>query len=287
MAEQSMAFMENHQISARNLSICRQNLSSPARFPRPQTRTKPRMNDPAESRLNQQVHENHHIDHNHQIYQGICVIWERRTVRFLRLVLARGNFRGTTTTLSAALAKFSAFRRFATWRCRCGSASRRGGKNQRDLSNYDWCKVCICPYPFRWLERKPNSFHPRHENQDRKTASGRPGTLEFERKPIMTCRIERFVIEEDHVILCISGRIREQDVDLLRSLLEQEGSLVAIDLKDVLIVDREAIKLLAMRESSGVVLRNCPAYIREWVTRERAVINASEQGIEASEDSAY
>jgi hypothetical protein len=52
----------------------------------------------------------------------------------------------------------------------------------------------------------------------------------------------------------------------------------------VLLVDREAIKLLAMRESNGVELRNCPAYIREWVTRERAVINASGQGVEAGED---
>jgi len=73
-------------------------------------------------------------------------------------------------------------------------------------------------------------------------------------------------------------------VDLLRSLLEQERSVVAVDLKDALIVDREAIELLAMHVSNGVELRDCPAYIREWVTRERAVINASEQGIEASED---
>jgi hypothetical protein len=49
---------------------------------------------------------------------------------------------------------------------------------------------------------------------------------------------------------------------------------VAIDLKNVLLVDREAVKLLAVRESNGDELRNCPAYIREWVTRERADTNA-------------
>ena len=101
----------------------------------------------------------------------------------------------------------------------------------------------------------------------------------------MTCRIDRVVIGPGLRILHISGQITGKDVDLLRSLLEQERSVVAIDLKDVLIVDREAIKLLAMRESNGVELRNCPAYIREWVTRERAAaIYASEQGIEAGED---
>jgi len=44
---------------------------------------------------------------------------------------------------------------------------------------------------------------------------------------------------------------------------------VAIDLKNVLLVDREAVRLLAVRESNGDELRNCPAYIREWVTRKR------------------
>ena len=80
------------------------------------------------------------------------------------------------------------------------------------------------------------------------------------------------------MILFISGRITGQDVDLLRGLLEQERSAVAIDLKDVLLVDREAVKLLAVRESNGAELRNCSAYIREWITRERVDTNASEQG---------
>ena len=57
-------------------------------------------------------------------------------------------------------------------------------------------------------------------------------------------------------------------VDLLRGLLEQERSALAIDLKDVSHVDRDAVKLLALCESNGAELRNCAAYIREWVTRE-------------------
>ena len=93
----------------------------------------------------------------------------------------------------------------------------------------------------------------------------------------MTCRIDRLVIGEDLVILRISGRISGPDVDMVRSLLEQERSSVAIDLKDMLLVDREAVKLLALRESNGAELRNCPAYIREWITRERADTSASEQ----------
>ena len=91
MTGPAIALTENDQISARNLSICGQNSSTTARFQRLQPRTKPRISDPAESRLNQQIHENHQINHNYQIYHSICVIWERRAVRFLPLVLARQN----------------------------------------------------------------------------------------------------------------------------------------------------------------------------------------------------
>jgi hypothetical protein len=66
------------------------------------------------------------------------------------------------------------------------------------------------------------------------------------------------------------GRITAEEVQMLPTLLEQERSRVPLDVKDVLLVDREAIKLLAFRESNGAELRNCPAYIRHWVTRERA-----------------
>jgi hypothetical protein len=102
----------------------------------------------------------------------------------------------------------------------------------------------------------------------------------------MSCRIDRLAVGEELVILRISGRITGQDADVIRALLEEERSRVAIDLKDVLLVDREAVKLLAFTETNGTELRNCPAYIREWVTREGAETDAdrSEQGIEGSED---
>jgi len=57
---------------------------------------------------------------------------------------------------------------------------------------------------------------------------------------------------------------------MLRGVMEQESGRFAIDLENVLLVDREAVKLLAFCEANGTELRNCPPYIREWVTRERA-----------------
>jgi hypothetical protein len=102
----------------------------------------------------------------------------------------------------------------------------------------------------------------------------------------MSCRIDRVVTAENLVVLFISGRITGEHVDMLRGVLEQESGGFAIDLKNVLLVDREAVKLLALSEANGTELRNCPPYIREWVTRERAETlgRPSEQGLELRED---
>jgi hypothetical protein len=102
----------------------------------------------------------------------------------------------------------------------------------------------------------------------------------------MSCRIDRVVSVENLVVLCISGQITGEHVDMLRGVLEQESGGFAIDLKNIVLVDREAVKLLALSEALGTELRNCPPYIREWVTRERAETHArpSEQGLEGRED---
>jgi anti-anti-sigma regulatory factor len=85
----------------------------------------------------------------------------------------------------------------------------------------------------------------------------------------MTCRIDRLLIEHDRVVLRVSGRIATEDLEVVRAALEQEGGTVAIDLSEVALVDRAVVKLLAASEATGIELRNCPAYIREWIARER------------------
>lgn len=63
-----------------------------------------------------------------------------------------------------------------------------------------------------------------------------------------------------------------QDVGELRRLfaLETADRLLALDLRDVTLVDREAVKFLARCEADSIELENCPPYIREWITRESA-----------------
>jgi len=101
----------------------------------------------------------------------------------------------------------------------------------------------------------------------------------------MSCRIDR-VVSAENLVLFISGRITGEDVDMLRGVLEQESGGFAIDLVNVLLVDREGVNLLAVAESNGTELRNCPPYVREWVTREWTEMHGrpSEQPQEGRED---
>src|SRR3954454_19328379 len=85
----------------------------------------------------------------------------------------------------------------------------------------------------------------------------------------MSCRIDRMVGGDDLVVLYISGNLTGEHVDTLRNLLSQEVGALAIDLKNVSLVDREAVQSLALTEYNGTELRNWPAYVREWVTREK------------------
>ena len=72
------------------------------------------------------------------------------------------------------------------------------------------------------------------------------------------------------VVFTLSGRIEVEDIDELRKLFELEGAgtHIALDLKDVTLVDRDGVKFLAVCEVNSVQLENCPAYIREWIERE-------------------
>ena len=72
----------------------------------------------------------------------------------------------------------------------------------------------------------------------------------------------------------LSGRLEGEYLPELRRLIEAEeprGPLT-LDLRDVKLVDREAVRLLAQWEASNVTLANCPQYVREWIVRERASI---------------
>ena len=72
------------------------------------------------------------------------------------------------------------------------------------------------------------------------------------------------------VVLKLSGRIDEEHHAQLHAEIEKSGDVSKLDLKDVNLVDRSSVRFLMQCESRGIQLANCPLYVQEWISRERA-----------------
>ena len=73
------------------------------------------------------------------------------------------------------------------------------------------------------------------------------------------------------VVFTVSGRLDAENVGELCYLIEAEpaGAVVVLDLTDLVLADRDAVRCLRDYEIGGrIVLRNCPAYIRAWIAAE-------------------
>lgn len=86
----------------------------------------------------------------------------------------------------------------------------------------------------------------------------------------MTLRIER-LDERESVAFTLTGRIQADQVAELQLLVSSAlpDQKVVLDLKEVKLVDRDAVRFLAQSEADGTRLRNCSAFIREWISQER------------------
>jgi len=73
------------------------------------------------------------------------------------------------------------------------------------------------------------------------------------------------------VVFNVSGRLDTENVGDLKALFSSEanGRRIVLNLLELILVDRDAVRFLEGCEADGIELRNCPTYIREWITRER------------------
>ena len=86
----------------------------------------------------------------------------------------------------------------------------------------------------------------------------------------MTLRIER---SERHgfTVFALAGRIEAEQVAELKELFGSPTSYgkVILDLREVRLADRDAVRFLRACEVLGMKLKNCPADMREWMKREK------------------
>jgi hypothetical protein len=70
-----------------------------------------------------------------------------------------------------------------------------------------------------------------------------------------------------YVVFAISGRLDAESLLELSALISVEAPAraVTLELKDLVLVDRDAVGFLRACAQRGIELRNCPQYIRTWM----------------------
>ena len=70
------------------------------------------------------------------------------------------------------------------------------------------------------------------------------------------------------VLFTLSGRIETtEDIQQLQELLavEPSGQQLILDLRDVTLVNADAVIFLHHCEDDGIRLENCPLHVRRWI----------------------
>ena len=84
----------------------------------------------------------------------------------------------------------------------------------------------------------------------------------------MTLKIER-IQSERGTTLRLTGRLRAETLDELKSLIKNCSTPLLLDLEEVTLVDAGVVRYLGALEAEGIQLVRCAPYIREWIKRER------------------
>ena len=74
------------------------------------------------------------------------------------------------------------------------------------------------------------------------------------------------------VVFKLSGRMGAENVGELERLFSAEAGSrrTVLDLEDLTLVDQDVVSFLRHCEADGIELKNCPAYVREWMKQEKS-----------------
>jgi predicted metal-binding protein len=84
----------------------------------------------------------------------------------------------------------------------------------------------------------------------------------------MTLRIERSA-RQGFAVFTLSGRMKTEQIAELKELFDSDYRNIILDLGDLRLADRDVVRFLKGCEADGMKLENCPAYVREWMDREK------------------
>jgi hypothetical protein len=77
--------------------------------------------------------------------------------------------------------------------------------------------------------------------------------------------------EDVEVVFTLSGRVDQEAVAELKTLMRSESKRrpIVLDLRDLTLADEDAVTFFVCCEAKSITLKNCPAYVREWINAQR------------------
>ena len=93
------------------------------------------------------------------------------------------------------------------------------------------------------------------------------GTEALKKGPML--KITR--VKNAKVVFRVSGRMDLENMAELKTVVSAEAKdqHMVLELSELTLVDEDAVRFLERCEADGIELRNCPDYVREWITMER------------------
>jgi len=87
----------------------------------------------------------------------------------------------------------------------------------------------------------------------------------------MTLRIEKYT-DGDRTTIRLIGRMQAEHLGELEKQILESGPAITLDLEEVTLVDVEIVRFLGICEARGALLLNCSPYIRDWIGKERKIV---------------
>lgn len=83
----------------------------------------------------------------------------------------------------------------------------------------------------------------------------------------MTLKIERF-----RARVRLSGELRSRSLEQVKAEIDRCGTSAVLDVEEVDLIDVESVRFLNACEANGVQVLHCSPYIREWMSREKGLL---------------
>ena len=82
----------------------------------------------------------------------------------------------------------------------------------------------------------------------------------------MTCKIDWIVGDDGITVLRIAGHVEVDYVNKIEEMIARQNGPIALDLKELTLVDRDAVTYLSSWKRKGIEFRNCPPVLTEWIS---------------------